>query len=367
MMQRIKGFFVALFEEGRGESKAERILSYLTWAAIVATMIGSMMSILGICTGGCSDAEKYRFFGLPFGAVGLPFFILLGTASLVRNSKRPLFRSLYDVMLPGVAGAEWIFLGFQSRVIKSYCPVCVAIAVAVFVAVAVRLVEVYLRHKATRPQGKKSIRAAALSFGKTLLVIGSVYAGLLMALVGTSSPVVAGSGVITHDIWLGKANSPVEVLVVSDWYCPYCRQVEPVLDSALPDLSKAARYTFIDDPIHSQSLAFLPAHMSLLVGSKANYMAGRKVLLDLAVEKKVVKQEEIMAALKTKGINLTLLPEEELKRLASSEAGFLVANSVTMTPTVVIRNSKTGIRKQLVGVEQITRDQILAAVSELGR
>ena len=364
MTHTLKNFAVP-FLQNCGNTKTQRVLCYITWTAIAAMVIGSLMSIWGICSGGCTDTEKYRFFDQPFGAVGLFFFLLLGAASLVRNSSRTIFRMAYDTILPGIAGAEWIFLGFQSRIIRSYCPV--GIAIAVFVAVAVRLVEVYLRNRA-QSQRKKSIRAAARSFGKALAVIFSMYVGLTLALIGTSLPVAAGSsGIITHDIWLGKADSPVEVLVVSGWYCPYCRRVEPALESALAEISKSARYTFIDDPIHKQSLTLLPAHMSLLTNAKANYMVGRKTLLDLAAGKKLVKHEEIMAALKSKGIDLTLMPDDELKRLARAEAGFLVANSVTLTPTVVVRNRETGHLEQLVGEEQITKDRIVALVAKVGR
>lgn len=365
MKTRLITFLTKVFTGARGETKAQRTIAYLTWAAITVAIVASVMSALGICSGGCTDAEKYRFFGARFATLGIPFFLLLGAASLSRNSKRTGIRFLYDTLLPGVAGAEWFFLGIQDRIIKHYCPVCLAIAIAVFVAVALRLAELYLRSREGAPSAKKSIKGVAASFVKVVMIFAWMYAGLVVAIVGTSSPVMAGSGAITQDIWLGKADSNVEVLVVSDWFCPYCRTTEPTIDKMLPAIGKVARYSFIDDPIHEESYNFIPANMSLLLNSKSQYIEGRKALLELAEHNKSPKNEEVLAALKKHGINLTFLAPAALKQLARSEAGFIRANLVTMTPTVVVRNRKTGTHKLLMGTTEITEEKVAAAVTAL--
>ncbi|TSK07747.1 MAG: hypothetical protein FPO08_00075 [Geobacter sp.] len=364
MMNQMKKRIRALVLESRGTTRAQHILSYLTWVALGAALTGAVFAALGICTGGCTDAQQYRFFGLPFAAMGIPFFVLLGATSFGRNCNRRWIRNLYDALLAGILGAEWIFIGVQGRIIKHYCPVCVAIAIAVFVAVGLRLVEAFLRGRA-EDKGVGPIKRAALAFAKSMAVISAAYIGLLLGLIGTSSPVSAGAGVITENIWLGKADSQVEVLVVGDWYCPFCRAVEPVVESALPEIGKVAKYTFIDDPVHRESLPLLPAHMSLLVNAKKDYLEGRKALLELAAQSKITTPNEAVAALAKKGIKVSLIPEEGLKQLARSEAGFLAANAVTLTPTVVVRNNKTGKHKSLVGTDEITREKLLSVVAEL--
>lgn len=366
MKNGIKGFLAMLFIEGRGETQVQRTISYLTWAAMVVALIGSIMSALGICTGGCTDAQNYRFFGLPFATIGISFFVVLAAVSFARNDKRSFVRNLYNMLLAGILGAEWIFMGVQSRIIKHYCPVCLAIAIAVFVAVGVRLVEVYLRSR-TEAKREKGIKEAAFTFAKSLMVIGSMYAGLILALIGVSLPVDAGSGNITQNIWLGKADSHVEVLVIADWFCPYCRQVEPTIEAMLPEIGKVAKYSFIDDPIHRESYSFIPANMSLLLNSKAQYIEGRKVLLELAEQKKAPTDDDIAAALKAKGINLKLADTEELKQLARSEAGLIQTNAITLTPTVLVRNSTTGAHKILVGTEEITREKVAALIAQMGK
>ncbi|WP_224962809.1 thioredoxin domain-containing protein [Geomonas subterranea] len=361
MMNQIKTRIRTLVLESRGETRVQHVFSDLTWAALGVALVGAIFAALGICTGGCTDAQRYRFFGLPFATMGIPFFVLLGVTSFGRNGNRPWIRNLYDALLAGILGAEWIFLGVQGRIIKHYCPVCVAIAIAVFVAVGLRLTEALLRGRA-EGKGGKSVKRAALAFAKSMTVISAAYIGLLLALIGTSSPVSAGAGVITEDIWLGKADSQVEVLVVGDWYCPFCREVEPVVESTLPEIGKVAKYTFIDDPVHKESLPILPAHMSLLMNGKKDYHEGRKALLELAAQTKIVNPNDAVVALAKKGIKVSLVPEEGLKQLARSEAGFLAANAVTLTPTVVVRNNKTGKKRSLIGATEITKEKLVATV-----
>lgn len=352
------------FVEARGETKVERIMSYLTWAATVVSLFGAIFAAFGICTGGCSDAQNYRLFGLPFAAIGIPFFVLLVVTSFRRNGDRACVRTLYDVLLAGALGAEWIFLGVQARIIKHYCPICVIIAIAVFVAVGLRLVEVYLRRQVGVERKKNGVKKAALAFAKSLAVIGAIYAGLIFALIGISSSVDAGSGNITQDIWLGKTDSQIEVLYVGDWYCPYCREAEPVLESMLPEIGKVARYSFIDDPIHRESYNFIPANMSLLLNSKSQYHEGRKALLELASRSKNPTEADVAAVLVAKGVEFNMVDANVLRELARSEGGFIHSNGITLTPTLVFRNSKTGAQKTLVGTDQITKEKIAGLLAE---
>ena len=353
-------------QNSTGHTKNQRIFSYLTWTAIGVAVIGSIMSALGVCTGGCTDAEKYRFMGMQFATVGIPFFLLLAAASFGRNSDRSFIRFFYDTMLPGAAGAEWFFIVVQSRFLKHYCPICLTIACAVFVAVAVRLVEIYMRRR-ERPSPGKRYKNIFMTSAKAVVALTALYAGLIVGIVGTSYPVaVAGSGEITHDIWLGNADSNVDVLIVSDWFCSYCREVEPTIEKMLPAIEKVARYSFIDDPIHKESLNFIPANMSLLLNSKANYHEGRKVLLELAGRNKSPSSSEITNALQKHGISLIPADSEVLDQVTKSEAGFIRANAVTMTPTVVVRNNKTGARGLLVGSTEITEEKLFEMVKNLG-
>lgn len=367
MNERIAKSLKDLFNSGRGTSRGQRIFSYFTWATIATAFIGAVFAAFGICTGGCSEAQNYRFFGLHFAAMGIPFFLLLAISSFGRNGTRAWGRLLYDTLLAGALGAEWIFLGVQGKIIKHYCPVCVGIAIAVFIAVALRLGEGFLRRQANKGE-TRGIRKAAAAFAKSMVVVGSAYAGLVIALVGISAPAVdAGAGNITQDIWLGKADSHIEVMVVGDWFCPYCRKVEPTIEAILPEVGKVAKYTFIDDPIHRESYAFIPANMSLLLNSKAQYLAGRKALLELAERTSTPSEADMVSALKSKGIDLKLADDVVLKQLARSESGFLHANAITLTPSLVVRNSKTGVQKVLVGVEEITEHKIADMIASVAR
>lgn len=362
MKKRLVIYFKSIFVAARGESKVQRAISYLTWAAVGVAIVGSIMSAFGICSGSCTDAEKYRLFGMRFGSLGIPFFLLIAAASFGRNSQRTTVRNFYDTLIFASAGAEWIFLGIQGRIIKSYCPVCVGIAIAVFVAVLLRLAEFYFRKREISSPARKSFKGVARSFCKGVMVVATMYAGLITALLGISSPVVAGSATITQDIWLGKSDSNIEVLIVSDWFCQYCRTSEPIIEKMLPAIGKVSRYTFIDDPIHEHSYNFIPANMSLLTKSKAQYLEGRKALLELSEHNETPDNGQILAALKKRGITLSFLDQATLKQLAHSEAGFIRATAVTLTPTVVVRDRRTGKYQKLVGSTEITEAKISALI-----
>jgi len=83
-------------------------------------------------------------------------------------------------------------------------------------------------------------------------------------------PVAVGHGtsLSAKNIWFGNLSSPVEVYFVSDWYCDYCRRVEPVVKSALSDIGAKAKYTWIDLAIHRESMNIIPVSLDVLLGDK---------------------------------------------------------------------------------------------------
>lgn len=371
MENRMIGWLTRVFTAARMRhrqgTRTHRVISYITWSSMLVALLGSSLSAAGICTGACIDAETYRMFGVPFATVGVPFFLIVAASSLGRNSKYASLRTLYDVLLPGAAGAEWIFYGIQKNVIRHYCPVCLAIGVAVLVAALLRLVELYLRSRGGIFTPIRALKGVFRSAIKGVLIFASMYTGLLIALIGVSSPALAGYAPITQNIWFGKTDSNVEVLIVSDWFCMYCRKAEPAIEKMLPAIGKVARYSFIDDPIHKGSLAFIPANMSLLVNAKPQYLEGRKVLLDLSAQDKTPSKVEIVDTLKKNGINLTFLAAPVIEQLTRTEAGFLRANSIMLTPTIVVRNRRTGVHRALVGTEEITNVKVADLIKDIGK
>jgi protein-disulfide isomerase len=307
--------------------------------------------------------EKSRIFGVHFATLGIPFFVVALAFSVGRNSSSWELRCPYDGLMFGAAGAEWYLIALQKYIIQHYCPVCLTIAGAVYFAVVVRLLELVMREGNSRSTEKQGIKSLVASFIRGGIVFCALFVGLITALIGTSTPTVASVGAITQNIWLGDQDKPVEVLFVSDYFCPYCRKAEPAIDKMLPAIGKVARYTFLDDPIHESSYNFMPYNMSLLMNSKDTYLEGRKVLLSLAQKTTAPDDATVIAALASKGITLKMVEKSRLIRLASNEGGFLRANAVTLTPSIIVRNRRTGEHRLLAGADHVDEALVQAAVN----
>jgi hypothetical protein len=105
------------------------------WIAVpfAAAWILSVLSWLGICSGGCEETHLYRIFGLPLSPLGVGYFTLCGLAFLTRNRFR-FSGFLVPVLLSGALGSEFVLVWYQKYVIGRWCPLCVGIALSVVTA-----------------------------------------------------------------------------------------------------------------------------------------------------------------------------------------------------------------------------------------
>ena len=367
-----------------GNDRPEKIISFALWVLLLTALIGCILSGFGICNGACTDAANYRLFGLRFASVGVPFFVFAILASCFRNrheqrqlqslcpsTTRRSYHRIFDFMLAGAVGAEYLFLYIQKNLIGHYCPICVVIAAAVGAATIIRVGEVVMQKSKSplRSVGKRSVLIAL--YVVFMLVVG--YSGLTLAIAGTSNNAESGNSstsqtrALSEKIWLTtpvKA-SDVEVYFVTDWFCDFCRKSEPVIENMLPAVSKVARFTFLDDPIHKESKNFIPFNVSLLLNDKTRYSEGRKALLELAGKTKVPSYEMVKTAFEQKGITLHLANYSDVVDLSDSTAAFLKRNKVTMTPSVVVANRTNGESRVLSGIENITEGMVLMTIKRL--
>ena len=362
-----------------GIERPERAISYALWTLLSIALVGSILSAFGICSGACTDAEKYRLFGLRFSSVGTPFLIMALLASLYRNhheqrtlqslcppAHRRAYNQIFDFMLAGAVGAEYLFFYIQKNLIGHYCPVCMIIAVAVASAAALRLAEV-IRQKV---RSNWSVRKrSALVAQYVFLMCFICFSGLTLAIAGTKSTAESVTGIamaMHQDIWFGGPAVPsVEVYIITDWLCDYCKKTEPTIEGMLPAVGKVARYTFIDDPIHKESLNFVPYHASLLLNDKQHYIEGRKALLDLAVKSKAPSEEMVKTAFAQHGLTFRMSDYSAVVALSNSIGAFLRGNGVTVTPSIVVRNLITGEHRTLSGSENISEGMVLMTIKRL--
>lgn len=167
------------------------------------------------------------------------------------------------------------------------------------------------------------------------------------------------------DIWFGKKTSAVEVYFVSDWLCPFCRKVEPEIERMAPAIGAVAKYTFLDDPIHRESTGFMPYGISILVNEKGNYFKARKALVELATKTRKPDNQSVGDAMRQYGIQFKLADFATVASLTASGLDIIRKSKVIMTPTVIVRNSKTGKQQLLVGADQIRAPVVLATIKSL--
>jgi protein-disulfide isomerase len=167
------------------------------------------------------------------------------------------------------------------------------------------------------------------------------------------------------DLYAGKKESKIEVLFFSDWFCPYCSKVEEAVEAVYPDLSKKTKILFVDKVIHQESLNFVPYHLSFEAYEKAKIMQLRKALFSVAQRTKNPSYDDIKAAIAPLGVTYRQLSFLEVTQQMGNAQKLAEQYKVVSTPTMVVRNLKTGKTTTLVGNGQITPAGIMKAVKDL--
>lgn len=328
---------------------------FFRFAAPVLMVAGfclSVASLLNICSAACSEAHTYRLFGANFGWVGIATFAVLGVLRCLRA--RWWVATALTFILSSACGAEVWFLIVQKTVIQAWCPLCVFIALCVFLLAALVAAEFFIyREDAVQfMNGYKRAGVALAGFA----------CGFLVAFFGVAKPEAQAQ---TLNIWMGKADSAAEVYVVTDWFCPSCRKAEPEIEAGVKSVLKQARVVFVDYAIHPESMNFSPYNLSLQTHEKEKYLQLRRALLGVALKTKTPTVEAVQAAVAPFGVQFRQMPMNDVMAGINQYATLIRSVGATMTPTVVVRNAKTGrIVKKFEGSDKIRATDIRAAVSE---
>ena len=315
----------------------------------------SIISATDLCNfGGCSETHQYRLLGLPFPAVGVTFFTLAGILTVLtpRFSAAEL---LSNLLLAGAGGAEINMILLQKNVIKAWCPVCLAIATLIYILLFTNLVRYFFTRKE--------------NFG---MKQRSVYKPLLLVVVALLSFMVTFSGIAKPDavagqlnLSLGNQQSKVEIYLFSDWLCPVCVKVEGIIEPLYPTLANKAKLFFVDKIIHPEATNFVPYHLSFAAYEKDKYLQLRKALFAVGQKTKNPTNDDIMNAVAPQKIVYKQLSFLDVTQQMGNSIKLAEQFRVTSTPTLVIRNSKTGKTKVLVGSGEITSALILKGIKDL--
>jgi protein-disulfide isomerase len=326
------------------------ILVLLTIGVVVSIISGTNMCNFG----GCTEAHQYRLFGFSFPLVGIFFFGLAGTLIFFVN-RFPLMDLMFSLFLAGAAGSEINMILLQKNVIQAWCPLCLGIAVIIYLLTASQL----CRHLTSFKEGF----LMNLKFlHKPVLMCVAALLGFTLTLSGIAKQ-EASAGQL--NLSMGKQDSKLEVYLFSDWLCPVCIKIEGVIEAEYPLLSQKAKILFVDKIIHPDAANFVPYHLSFEANEKAKYMQLRKALFTLAQKTKNPSFDDVKAAIAPLHVSYKQLSFLEVTQQMAAFQKLAEQYKVTATPTLVIRNNKTGKVKNLVGNGEITPERIGKALKEL--
>ena len=328
------------------------IPNVLVWLATLTSIGLSVAALLKICSA-CSETATYRVFGMDFGWFGIAYFSVL-TIVIALRRRISWLGWCAALMLFASAGAETRLIWIQKYEIGQWCPICLSLATAVCIAC---IGITWHMFKAYTSKG------ATMKFKMVFIVLVSLFfvLGLGGAIVGVKKQAEAAE----PDLFLGKTASPTTIYFVSDWFCPACKKAEPAIEKMFPELAKLARISFIDFPIHKETLNYTPYNLQFLTFEKAKYIKLRHALAELALKSKKPSEGEVQVAVAPLGVKLRTMDYADT--LYGMQANLTVYRgyNVNSTPTVVVTNATTKKSKLLVGDVQISELAIKAAIAEV--
>lgn len=363
-------------------SKQERLFNIANYLLPSIILGLSGLSATGLCMGGCSALSDYRLFGASFAVGGSIYAImLLVGVFLSRRSRRASWT--VDLMVAAGLGAEIYFVAIQKLVVKKWCPICLTIAAILILFAFMRGIKAYSQRDTSALAGMSHGAWLLNLFGKALLIVIVAFAGFMVSIVSVGKKQVALSQramelesaatdmtrqvtalLSTADIWFGNTKSPIEIYIITDWYCNYCREIDPVVESVLSELGKVARYTWIDVAIHQESMNLIPYGLHFLLNDKPNYLKAREVMLGLTKDGKPVSDHKIRSSLEAAGIIAPQIEKGRVNILFVDGTMMCKAYGITQTPSIVIANTATGKHQILTGTAQITRESLLRIAKE---
>lgn len=350
-------------------TNATKHSSYAYWigiAAFTAACLLTFISYLQLCAQACAEGHSYRIFGFTFEMVGLIMFPITLIFHIL-SRVHPAFSLLTGWLLCAMLGGEVVCIYIQKYKIGSWCPVCLSIAGALLIAALAYLYEYYKDIKQSLENLDRGL--IMINFYKGLTGIGFFLIGFLAAFagIGKYSPLQAAEESIKERIAFGDFNSNIEVYVFTDWSCPACRSIEPILEAASPKIMKVAKLTFVDDPVHVETLNFTPYNLSFMVYNKDKYFQLRNALTELSEKTKSPSDEQINKITSRFDVKYKPLSYADVA-LANKYFTHLISQlNVEGTPTVVIVNKETQKGKKLPGAAKITEENIMKGIKTLSK
>jgi len=202
------------------------------------------------------------------------------------------------------------------------------------------------------------------AFKRALASVSFAVAGLLFTLIGITNPnsAEADAANMKNRLAFGLKNSPVEVYFVTDWYCPSCKKVEPLIEKLYPKIREKATFYFVDYPIHRKSMNFTPYNLAFLINDKAHYFKARQMLSELTEKTEAPTDEQIEKLASENGLSFKELSYIDVKSGIDFFDQIVEKYKLNSTPTLIFTNDKTHQVIKLEGRDEITTKNVLKAL-----
>jgi len=331
---------------------------------LLVGMVLSIMSWLEICVEHCSASQDYRFMGVPFSYAGLGFFT---TALIIHFFSRTYLRlkQFLGYLIALALGSEIVFLAIQKNEIKQWCPICVSIAISVGIAGLILSLDYFKELSKQENLNRRGQLMDIIKKGFTSLSFA--FLGVLMAFIGVSKfdQAEAAMNDMQSKLAFGNRSSPIDVYFVTDWFCPSCKKVEPIIEKVFPLIETRVNFYFIDYAIHKKSMNFTPYNLAFLVHDKPRYLDARRHLQKLAEENDNPNDDDVLEISQRNQLKFQELNFLEVKAGMEFFDKIVEKYNLRSTPVLIIANSKTHQVVKLEGRDEIKEDKILQAIKSM--
>lgn len=186
---------------------------------------------------------------------------------------------------------------------------------------------------------------------------------LLLAAAADAGAAEAPRATIDPERTRGPATAPVTILEWSDFQCPFCREVQPVLGRLLAEFPDTVRLVFKDFPLRSHEMAVPAALAARCAGAQGRFWEYHDMLF---VAQPAFAREDLIGYARRLGLDTTRFGEC-LDRAAPRDAVMADQREgreagVRATPTFFVNGRKI---EGAVPIEEF-RDAIRSALRAAG-